>query len=86
MHFEAGRFHRQSHNAQIDGAVFHALQNFVAEIAVDADLHVGKRAMEPGENFRQYVEAGGLVRADGQNATGHLRLIGHGAQRFLTQR
>ena len=85
MYFKAGRLHRQGHDPKINGPVFDALQNLVAEIAIDADLHIWIRAMELGENLGQDVEAGGFICSDGKNAAGHLGLVGDGPQRFLPQ-
>ena len=86
MDFQAGRFHRQRDDAHVHGAVFHFFQNFVAEIPVDADLHGGKAPAVLRENFRQHVEAGRFVGADGQRAARRAGLVRHGAQRFVAQR
>ena len=41
MNFESGRFDGEGHDADVDRTVFDALQDLVAEIAIDADVHLG---------------------------------------------
>ena len=64
MNAQAGRFHGQRDDADVDGAVFDLLDHFVAEIPVDADLHGGIALVVFRENIGQDVEAGCLVGAD----------------------
>jgi len=52
-------------DADIERTFFKALQDFVAEIAIDADVDKGVAALELGKNVWEQVEAGGLVRAEG---------------------
>src|SRR6266851_8144870 len=42
MNLQVGRFQRKTDDDDIHGAVFHALHYLMAEIAVDADMHLGK--------------------------------------------
>src|SRR5713226_1445405 len=39
VHFQVGGLDGQSDDADVDGAVLNTLENFVAEVAVDADMH-----------------------------------------------
>src|SRR5256885_10819328 len=50
------RLQRQADDANVHGTIFHALQNFVAEIAIDADVHERIFALELRENFRQQIQ------------------------------
>ena len=50
--FSVRRLDGQRNDADVDGAVFDALQNLVAEIAVDADVHQREIAAEIRQKYR----------------------------------
>ena len=85
MGLQAGGFYRHGHDAHVDGPVLQLLENLVAEIAVDAELHVGIEAAVLGENFGQHVQAGGFIRADDHGSARIGAVIGNGKQGFITQ-
>ncbi len=66
----------------VDRSVLDLLQNLVAEIAVDADLHRRVEAVILRENFRQNVQACRFVGAEGEHSSRRGGLVGHGAQGF----
>src|SRR6267142_2227262 len=68
VHFEVGRLDGKRDDADIDGAIFDALKNLVAEIAVDADVHERIAALKFGKYIREQVEAGGFVGAENDGA------------------
>src|SRR5882724_9257235 len=68
VHFEVGRLDGKRDDADIDGAVFDALKNLVAEIAVDADVHERVAALKFGKNIGEQIEAGGFVGAENNGA------------------
>src|SRR5712664_245007 len=68
VHFQVGRLDGKRDDADIDGAIFHALQNLVAEIAVDADVHERIAALKFGKNIGEQVEAGRFVGAENDGA------------------
>ena len=72
LHFQACRLDRQADDADVKSAVFQLLYNFVGEVAVDADLHIGILAAIFAEYFRQNVKAGCFVRPDQQRAAGRV--------------
>jgi hypothetical protein len=41
LHHKPGSFYRHGHDADVDQAVLQAFENFVAEVAVYAYLHIG---------------------------------------------
>jgi len=65
--------------------VFHALQNLMAEVAVDAELHIRIQAAVFGEDLGQHVEAGGFIGADHHRSTRIGAVIGDREQRFIAQ-
>src|SRR5579872_1518484 len=85
MHFQAGRLYRQGYNADVDRTVLQFLDNFVAEVAVDADLYSRIKSAIFGEHFRQHVQTGCLVGADQKGSSGRRTLIGYSKQRFVAQ-
>lgn len=85
MDLESGRFDGKRDDADIDGAVLDALQNLVAEIAVDADLHLGIAALKLGENIRKQIEAGGFVSAENERALDDITAVGHELNGFVAK-
>src|SRR2546421_12889300 len=58
---------RKRDNSHVDGAIFDLLQNFVAEIAIDTDLHGWVEPMVFGEEVREHVQTGGFVGSQGKH-------------------
>jgi len=83
MRFKAGTLDRHGDDADINGAVLKLLDNFVAEISIDTDLHAGIKAAIFRENIRKNVKASGFVRAYGDGATRHVALVGDSQQRLV---
>src|SRR5262249_26326759 len=79
LNLETWRLDWQRHHAQVNRAVFDALQNLVAKVTINADLHVWEFGVKPRKYLRQYIKAGRLVGADRYDSTRHCRLIGYGA-------
>jgi hypothetical protein len=82
---EVGRLGRQGHNAYIDGAIFDALQNFVAEVAVDTDVHQRIAALEFRENVGEKIEAGGFIGAEEDRPLHDVAAIGNDLDGFVAQ-
>ena len=70
----------QRDDAHVYRAFLHFLQNLVAEVAVNADLHQGVELLEFRESLGQDVKAGGFVGADRQLAARSLVQLGNGLQ------
>src|SRR5580700_3174577 len=85
MHLEIGRFQRERNDAEIERAFLQALQNFVAEIAVDADVDQRIAALEFGKDVGEQVEAGGLIRAEGDGTLNHAAAVGDDLHGFIAQ-
>jgi hypothetical protein len=85
MNFESGRFDGKSDDADVHGAVFDALQNFMAEIAIDADVHLGIAALKFGENIREKIEAGGFVGAENERALHDIAAVGDDLNGFIAE-
>src|SRR5436305_5086191 len=83
MRLQAGTLYRHCDYADIDGAIFELLNIFVAEIAIDIDLHAWIEAAVLRENIGQHVKARGFVRADGDGPMRHGALVRDGEQRFV---
>src|SRR5580704_6733280 len=83
--FESGRFDGKCHDADVDGAVFDALQNLVAEIAIDADVDLGIAALKFRENVWKKIEAGGFVGAKNQGALHDVPAIGDDLNGFVAE-
>src|ERR1700756_897188 len=85
MRFQTGRFYGQGHNANINRAILQLLDDFVAEVPVDANLHAGIEAAVFSKDIGQHVQAGGLVGPDYEGATRRDPLVGDREQRFVAQ-
>ena len=82
---EVGRLGRQGHDANVDGAVFNALQNFVAEVAVDTDVHQRIAALEFRKNVGEKIEAGGFIGAEEHRTLHDVAAIGDDLDGFVAQ-
>src|SRR5260370_19248375 len=71
VHLQIRGLDGQRNDADVDGAVFDALENLVAEVAVNADVHQGIAALKFRENVGEQIEAGGLIRAPNNPAPKH---------------
>ena len=85
MDFEVRRLQRQADDADVHGTIFDALQNFVAEIAIDADVHERILALELRENFRQQIQTGRLVGAEYHRALHNVAAIRDDLDGLVTQ-
>src|SRR5882724_785828 len=75
VHFEVRRLDGKRDDADVDGAIFDALKNLVAEIAVDADVHERIAALKFGKYIGEQVEAGGFVGAENDGALHHVAAV-----------
>ena len=64
------------------GAVFDALQNFVAEIAINADVHQRKAPLKFRKNIGKKIQAGGFVGAKNHRALHHVAAVRHALDRI----
>ncbi len=85
LNLQAGRLHRQAEDAHIERTVFQFFDDLISEIAIDADLHIGKTAAIFGENFGQNIKAGGFVGPDKQRSARRMPVIGDRDQGFVAQ-
>src|SRR5215469_18368316 len=85
MDFQVGRFEWQSDDADIHRTVFDALQDFVAEIAVDADVNLGVLALKFGKNIRKEIEAGSFVGAENDRTLDDIAAVGDDLHRFIAK-
>src|SRR6516162_6624256 len=85
LHHQPRGSYRHGDDADIDQTVLQPFENLVAEVAIDADLHIGVAPPIFAESLRQHIEACRFIRADRKNATRSLQLISHRSQRFAAQ-
>ena len=83
MRFQAGRLYRQGDDSHVDRAVLQLLDDLVAEVAINTDLHAGIQMTVLGKYVRQYVQAGRLIGANHQRAARAGALIRYGKQRLI---
>jgi len=85
MDFKDGRFEWQGDNADVNRAVFNALQNFMTEIAIDADVDLWILALKLGENIREQIEASGFVGAEDDRTLDDIAAIGDDLDGLVAQ-
>jgi len=85
VHFEIGGFHGEGNDAEIERAVFQALQNFVTEITVDADVDEGIATLEFGQYVGEQIEASGFVGAEHDGALYDAATVGDDLHGFIAQ-
>jgi hypothetical protein len=85
VHFQVGRLDGQGDDADVDGAVLDALENFVAEVAIDADMHQRIAALKFCENVGEQIEAGRFIGAENDGALNHIAAVGNDLNGFVTQ-
>jgi hypothetical protein len=83
VHFQVRRLDGESDDAHIDGAVLDTLEDLVAEIAVNADLHEGIAALEFGEDVGKKVEASGFIGAEDDGALDDVAAVGDDLDGFV---
>src|SRR5206468_1621831 len=85
VHLQIGRLDGQGDDADIDGAVLNALENLVAEVPVDADVHQRIAALKFRKNIGKQIKAGGFVGAEDDRALNHIATIGNNLNGFIAQ-
>jgi len=85
MDFKGRRLDGESDDADIHGAVFDALQDFVAEIAIDADMDLRIAALEFSEYIGQKIEASGFVGAENERTLHNVAAIGNDLNGFVAE-
>src|SRR5260370_15452515 len=83
MHLQIRRLDGQSDDADIHGAVLDALQDLVAEIAVDTDVHQGIAALKLRKNIRKQVEAGGFIGAENDGSLNNVAAVRNDLNGFI---
>ena len=85
VHLQVGRLDGQSDDADVNGAVFHALQNLVTEVAVDADVYERVAALKFGKNIGEQIEAGGFIGAEDDRALDDIAAVGDDLDGFVAK-
>jgi hypothetical protein len=85
MHLKIGRLDGESDDADVGGAVFDALQNFVAEIAVDADVDERVASLKFGKNIGEQIEASGFIGAEYDGALDDVAAVGNDLDGFVAE-
>src|ERR1700736_1384001 len=85
MYLEIWRFHRQGNDTHIDASVFDALQNRVAEIEIDADVHERIAALKFREHVGKNVQTGGFISAKHHRSLNDVAAIGHNLNGLIAQ-
>ena len=85
MNFKRRRFNGESDDADVNGAVFDALQDLVAEIAIDADVDLRIAALEFGEYVGEKIEASGFVGAEDKRALHDVAAVGNDLNGFVAE-
>src|SRR5260221_631650 len=83
--FQVRRFRRQRNYADVDQAIFHTLQYFMAEIPVNTDVHQRKSPLKLRKNIRQKIQAGCLVGAEHHRTLHHVAAIRNKLHRLIAQ-
>ncbi len=85
VHFQIRGLDGQRDDADVDGAVLHALENFVAEVTIDADVHQRVAALKFRENVGEQIETGRFIGAEDDGALNHVAAVGNDLNGFVTQ-
>ena len=85
VHLQIGRLDGQGNDAHIDRAIFDALQNLVAEVAINADVHERIAALKLRKNVRKKIEAGRFVSAEDDGALNDVAAISDNLDGFVAQ-
>src|SRR6266404_2228172 len=85
VHLQIGGLDGQGDDANIDGAVLDALQNLVAEIAIDTDVHQGIAALKFRKNIGEQVKTGGFIGAEDHRALNHVTAVSNDLNGFVSQ-
>ena len=85
VHLQIRRLDGQGDDANIDGAILHALKDLVAEVAVDADVHQRIAALKLRENIGEQIEAGGFIGAEDDRALDYVAAVGNDLDGFVAQ-
>ncbi len=83
VHLQIGRLDGKCDDADIHGAILDALEDFVAEIAVDADVHERVAALKFGKNIREQVEASGFIGTEDDGALDDVATVGNDLNGFV---
>ncbi len=83
VHLQVGRLDGEGDDADVGGAILDALENLVAEVAVDADVDERVAALKFGKNIREQIEASGFVGAEDDGALDDVTAIGDDLDGFI---
>ena len=83
VHLEIRRLDGQGDDANVNGTVLDALQDLVAEIPVNADVHERITALKLRKNIGKEVEAGGFIGAKDDRSLNDVATIGNNLNGFI---
>src|SRR5260370_25988715 len=83
VHLQIRGLDGQRNDADVDGAVLDALENLVAEGAVNADVHQGIAALKFRENVGKQIEAGSFIGAEDDRALNDVAAVGNDLDGFV---
>src|SRR6266436_9906626 len=83
MHLQIGRLDGQRNDANVNGTVLDALQDLVAEITVNADVHERIAALKFGKNVGEEIEAGGFIGAEDDRSLNDVAAVGNDLNGFV---
>jgi len=85
VHLQVGGLDGQGDDAYVHGTVLDALENFVAEIAIDADVHQRVAALKLRENIGEQIETGRFIGAEDDRALNDVAAVGDDLNGFVAQ-
>src|SRR6266478_5754929 len=83
VHLQIGRLDGQRDDANVNGTVLDALQDLVAEVAVNADVHERIAALKFGKNVGEEIEAGGFIGAENDWSLNDVAAVGNDLNGFV---
>jgi hypothetical protein len=83
VHLQIRGLDGQGDDADIHGAILDALEDFVAEIAVDADVHERVAALKFRKNIGEQVETSGFIGAEDDGALNDVATVGNDLNGFV---
>ncbi len=83
VHLQIGRLDGQRDDANVHGTVLDTLQDLVAEIAVNADVHERITALKFGKNVGEEIKAGGFIGAEDDRSLNDVAAVGNDLNGFI---
>src|SRR5258708_7275428 len=85
VHLQIRRLDGQRDDAYVNRAVLHALQDFVAEVAVYADVHQRIAPLKFRKNIREQVEARRFIGAEDHRSLDNVAAVRNDLNGFVPQ-